>query len=69
MQSDVDQCAIDKCIKQLEERVPSKTVLRSSLKKVLISVCHDYCGMTEDEVKVLKTKEMLYAAAAAWVCT
>ena len=59
---------VDKCIKQLNDRVLSSTVLRSSLRKVLIWVCRDYCHIIEDEVKALKTKDKLYAAAAAWVC-
>jgi len=61
------QSAIDKCIKQLNDRASSKTVLRAK-KAVLKQVCHDYCHMTQNELDNLRTKDELYAAAAAWVC-
>ena len=61
------QDAIDKCIKQLNDRASPKTVLRAK-KIVLKHVCRDYCLMTQDELDNLHTKDELYAAAAAWVC-
>jgi hypothetical protein len=61
------QSAIDKCIKQLNDRAPSKTILRAK-KAVLKHVCRDYCHMTQSKVDNLRTKDELYSAAAAWVC-
>jgi hypothetical protein len=61
------QSAIDKCIKQLNDRASPKTVLRAK-KAVLKYVCRDYCHMTQNKLDRLRTKEELYAAAAAWVC-
>jgi len=61
------QSDIDKCIKQLNARAASTTVLRAK-KAVLKHVCRDYCKMTQNELDDLRTKDKLYAAAAAWVC-
>jgi hypothetical protein len=61
------QSAIDKCIKQLNDRASPNTVLRAK-KAVLEHVCRDYCNMTQNELDNLHTKDELYAAAAAWVC-
>jgi hypothetical protein len=66
MASICPQSAIDKCIKQLNNRASQKTVLRAK-KIVLKSVCRDYCQMTQNELDDLHTKDDLYAAAAAWV--
>ena len=60
------QSSIDKCIKQLNDRASSKSVLQAK-KIVLKSVCRDYCHMTQNELDNLHTKDELYAAAAAWV--
>jgi hypothetical protein len=61
------QIAVDKCIKQLNDRASPNTVLRAR-KAVLETVCRDYCNMTQNELDKLRTKDELYAAAAAWVC-
>jgi hypothetical protein len=61
------QSAVEKCIKQLNDRASSKTVLRAK-KIVLKTVCRDYCHMTQDELDNLHTKDELYTAAASWVC-
>ena len=61
------QSAIDKCIKQLKGRASPKTVLQAK-KAVLKYVCRDYCHMPPNELDHLRTKDELYAAAAAWVC-
>jgi hypothetical protein len=61
------QGAIDKCIKQLNDRASPQTVLRAK-KAVLKHVCRNYCGMTQSELDNLRTKDELYVAAAAWVC-
>lgn len=60
------QSAIDKCIKQLNDRASPNTVLRAK-KAVLKYVCRNYCHMTQNKLDNLRTKDELYAAAAAWV--
>ena len=61
------QSAIDKCIKQLNDRASPQTVLRAK-KAVLKYVCRIHCGMTQNELDNLRTKDELYVAAATWVC-
>jgi hypothetical protein len=58
---------IEKCIQQLNDRAAPNTVLRAK-RIVLEHICRNYCNMTKDEVDQLRTKDKLYAAAAAWVC-
>lgn len=64
--TDTLRSEIDKCISQLNDRAPSKTILRAK-KVVLKHVCREYCNMTQDEVDNLRNKNQLYSAAAAWV--
>ncbi len=61
-----EQKAIDKCIKQLNDRASPNTVLRAK-KIVLQFVCRDYCCMAPKELDKLRTKDELYEAAASWV--
>jgi hypothetical protein len=58
--------AINKCIKQLNDRASPNTVLRAK-RIVLQFVCRDYCNMTLEKIHELRTKDGLYAAAVAWV--
>jgi hypothetical protein len=65
--SEDEQRAIDKCIQQLTNRAAQGTVLQA--KKVILQfVCRDYCHLSQEELKKLRTKQQLYSAAAAWVC-
>ena len=61
------QSAIDKCIKQLNDRASPNMVLQAK-KAVLQCVCCDYCHITLNELSNLRIKDELYAAAATWVC-
>src|ERR1700761_6130888 len=67
MPSEEEQKAVDRCIKQLTDQAAQNTVLRA--KRIILQfVCRDYCHMTQDKLNELRTKDELYAAAAAWVC-
>jgi hypothetical protein len=67
MPSEEEQKVVDKCIKQLTDRAAQNTVLRA--KRIILQfVCRDHCHMTQDKLNELRTKDELYAAAAAWVC-
>jgi hypothetical protein len=64
--SEVEQRAVDKCVKQLVNRSAQSTVLQAK-KLVLQFVCRDYCHMTQEELGSLRKKQELYSATAAWV--
>ncbi|KAH9052740.1 hypothetical protein EDB87DRAFT_1581462 [Lactarius vividus] len=61
-----EQKAVDKCIKQLNDRASPNTVLWAK-KIVLRFVCRDYCFMAPKELDKLCMKDELYEAAANWV--
>jgi len=64
--SEEEKRAIDKCIKQLISGAAANTVLRA--KRIILQfVCRDHCQMSQRELDELRTKDELYAAAAAWV--
>ena len=66
MPSEEEQKAVDKCIKQLTDQAAQNTVLRA--KRIILQfVCRDHCHMTQNKLNELRTKDELYAAAAAWV--
>ncbi|KAH9051542.1 hypothetical protein EDB87DRAFT_1582376 [Lactarius vividus] len=64
--SEEEQKAVDKCIKQLNDRASPNTVLQAK-KIVLRFICRDYCFMAPKELDKLCTKDELYEAAANWV--
>ena len=62
-----EQKAVDKCFKQLTNQAAQNTVCWA--KRIILQfVCRDYCHMAQDKLNELRTKDELYAAAAAWVC-
>jgi hypothetical protein len=64
--SEEEQRAIDKCIQQLNNRAALNTVLRA--KRIILQfICRDYCHISLNKLDELRTKDELYATAAAWV--